>query len=380
MLTGMNLTTTAFGTWSGGRFMHFGESLGEERLANLMRLAHEKGVRTFVTSDVYGTGKADELLGQALDGIDRDSYCLATMVGHDIYDGVRQGSKGYPRFTDPALRGEDQYESYLKKATEKCLERCRVSKFDLVMLHNPDNIGYSSPKVWEAMDSLRSTGLTDRIGIAPGPANGFVMDLIYCFEQFGDQIDWAMVILNPLEPWPQRHVLPTAQERGIDVLTRVVDFGGLFHDVVHPGHQFRDGDHRAYRPEGWVEHAHPKLERFREIAQAHGLTLLQLACHWNLAQPAVKSLVPTLIQEAGEDVKPIEQELDELAELEGVTRSVLTPDEVAEIERLGDNEGCMPLKGASERYNEQAERAPDAWPVRPELLEIAERKGLNPAW
>jgi len=27
----MDLTKTAYGTWSGGRFMHFGETLGEER-------------------------------------------------------------------------------------------------------------------------------------------------------------------------------------------------------------------------------------------------------------------------------------------------------------------------------------------------------------
>ena len=41
-----------------------------------------------------------------------------------------------------------------------------------------------------------------RSGSRPGPANGFTLDLIDCFERFGDRIDWAMVILNPLEPWP----------------------------------------------------------------------------------------------------------------------------------------------------------------------------------
>lgn len=374
----MKLTTTAFGTWSGGRYMHFGEQLSEEALGSLMREAYDKGVRTFVTADVYGNGKADELLGQALAGVDRDSYCLVGTVGHDIYKGVRQGSKGYPRFTDPSLRGPEEYASYLKMATEKSLERCRVSRFDYVFLHNPDSIGYTSPAVWDGMEALCAAGLTDMIGVAPGPANGFVMDLIHNFETFGDRIDAAMVILNPLEPWPQRHVLPVAQRFGIDILTRVVDYGGVFHDAVHPGHKFRDGDHRSYRPQGWVEHAHEKLTRFREIADGHGLTLLQFACQWNLAQAAVKSVVPTLIQESGPGAKSIHQELDELAAV--TDKIVLTPEEIAEVEQLGNNEGCMHLKGATERFPAGDEPLPDQWSLRPELVDIAGRYGLNPAW
>ena len=72
----MNPTTTAYGTWSGGRFMHFGETLSEERFINCIETAYESGIRTFVTSDVYGNGKADELLGRALAGVDRATYSL----------------------------------------------------------------------------------------------------------------------------------------------------------------------------------------------------------------------------------------------------------------------------------------------------------------
>ncbi|MEM1294357.1 MAG: aldo/keto reductase [Verrucomicrobiota bacterium] len=374
----MNLTTTAFGTWSGGRFMHFGEQLDVARIEKLVQQSWELGVRTFATSDVYGVGRADELLGRALKGIDRSSYCIAGMLGHDIYDGVRQGSKGYPRFTDPALRGEEDYEAYLKKAAEKSLERCDTDYFDLVMLHNPDSIGYTSPAVWDAMEALKSAKLTERIGIAPGPANGFVLDLIDCFEKFGERMDWAMLILNPLEPWPQCHVLPTAEKQGVDVITRVVDYGGMFHDVMRPGHQFKDGDHRAYRPKGWVEIASEKIEKFREIGDRHDLTLLQLACQWNLAQPAVKSVVPTLIQEGHEGAKTVEEELEELSKVTGEV--VLSADEIAEIQQIGDNTGCMALKGASERYADLEAPLPDQWPVRPELLEVASRFQINPAW
>ena len=87
-------------------------------------------------------------------------------------------------------------------ATERSLERIGAAGFDLLLLHNPDRIGYTSEAVWEGMAALREAGLTAAIGVAPGPANGFTLDLIDCLERFGELIDWAMIILNPLEPWP----------------------------------------------------------------------------------------------------------------------------------------------------------------------------------
>jgi aryl-alcohol dehydrogenase-like predicted oxidoreductase len=120
----MEPTTTAYGTWSGGRFMHFGETLSEARFIGCIETAYEAGIRTFVTSDVYGNGKADELLGVALKGVDRSTYSLVGMIGHDFYEGQRQGSKGYPRFTDPELRGPAGYGDFIKMACSKELERC----------------------------------------------------------------------------------------------------------------------------------------------------------------------------------------------------------------------------------------------------------------
>ncbi|BCX46141.1 oxidoreductase [Haloferula helveola] len=371
----MDLTTTAYGTWSGGRFMHFGETLSEERYMECIRTAYEAGFRTFVTSDVYGNGKADELLGEALVGIDRDSYCLVGTLGHDFYQGQRQGNRGYPRFTDPELRGPEGYKAYLRMACEKSLERCRTNHFDLVMLHNPDEAGYTSPAVWEGMNALKEEGLSDRLGIAPGPANGFTLDVIHCLENFGDLIDWAMLILNPLEPWPVGLALPACEKHGVKVLTRVVDFGGLFFGDMKPGHEFKPGDHRAYRPEGWVEHGLEKIEKMKPIAERHGLSMVEFAAIWNLSQKPVECVVPTFIQEAGDDARPIEDRIREFAVMPDVR---LSPEEVEEVKAIGDNTGCMMLKGASKRH-EVSER-PDEWPMREDLLELAGRYGLGEEW
>ncbi|MFC7336079.1 aldo/keto reductase [Haloferula chungangensis] len=371
----MDLTTTAYGTWSGGRFMHFGETLSEERYMGCIQTAYEAGFRTFVTADVYGNGKADELLGQALKGVDRESYCLVGMLGHDFYNGQRQGSRGYPRFTDPDLRGEDGYESYIRMATEKSLERCGADRFDLMMLHNPDETGFTSEAVWRGLSKVKEGGLTDRLGLAPGPANGFTLDVIDCIERYGEVMDWAMLILNPLEPWPVGLTLPVCEKHGVKVLTRVVDYGGLFFGDIEVGHELKAGDHRAYRPEGWVERGLEKIEKMKDVAARHDLNMAQFAAIWNLSQPAVESVVPTFIQEAGEHARPIEEQIKEFAVLPDVRLSI---EEVDEIKAIGDNTGCMILKGASKRH--QVSERPDEWPMREDLLELAGRHGLGSEW
>jgi aryl-alcohol dehydrogenase-like predicted oxidoreductase len=353
--------------------MHFGEAIDESRLEALVR--PESGISTVLTADAYGAGEADALLGRALAGLARSDYCLVGAIGHDFYTGDREGAKGFPRFTDPRLRGPDGYADYLRMATERSLERCGVDAFDLLLLHNPDRTGYTSERVWDALATVRDEGLTGALGVAPGPANGFTLDLIDCLERFGDRIDWAMVILNPLEPWPGELVLDAARRHDVRLITRVVDYGGLFHDDVRPGHEFPRWDHRSFRPAGWVERGRERMERMRPIAQRHGLTMLQLACAWNLAHDPVACVAPTLIQEVGEGARPIE---DKRAELAAVSDArVLSDDEVAAIRGIGDNTGSMALKGAAPDF--EGDPLPDRWPISAELSALAGRWGIDPA-
>ena len=352
--------------------MHFGEPLDDERLLAL--LGPDEAIRTVLTADVYGEGEADRLLGRALAGSERDAYSLVGAVGHDFYTGAREGARGFPRFTDPRLRAEDEYADYLRSATERSLERLGAERFDLLLLHNPDRTGYESEAVWDGMAALRAAGLTDRIGVAPGPANGFTLDLIDCLERFGERIDWAMVILNPLEPWPGELCLRAAAARDVKVMTRVVDYGGLFHDDVLPGHAFGERDHRTFRPAGWVERGRERMERMRPIAEAHRLTMLQLACAWNLAHESVGAVVPTLIQEAGPEAKPVEVKRAELASLPADVS--LTPAEVDSIRAAGDNTGSMALKGGSPDH--EGEPRPDRWELDDRLAEVAARWGIEP--
>ena len=205
----MDPTTTAIGTWSGGRFMHFGEPLDDERLTALLRPGD--GIDTVITADAYGAGEADRLLGRALAGVERESYCLVGAIGHDFYEGERDGAKGFPRFTDPRLRGEDEYADYIRMATERSLERLRGRALRPAAAAQPRPHRLLEPgRLGGHGGGPRGRASRACWASRPGPANGFTLDLIDCLERFGELIDWAMIILNPLEPWPGELVLDAA--------------------------------------------------------------------------------------------------------------------------------------------------------------------------
>jgi len=201
------------------------------------------------------------------------------------------------------------------------------------------------------------------------------LDLIDCFERFGDRIDWAMVILNPLEPWPGELCLDAAANRDIDVITRVVDYGGLFYDDLTSETELGRQDHRGFRPAGWIESGRERMEQMRPIAERAGLSMIQLACAWNLAHPAVKTVVPTLVQEAGPQARAVEDKRAELAALPAEQH--LSAEDIETLRRLGDNSGSMKLKGATPDH-EGDERA-DSWALYERLEDVAQRWEIDPA-
>jgi hypothetical protein len=110
------------------------------------------------------------------------------------------------------------------------------------------------------------------------------------------------------------------------------------------------------------------------VAERAGLTMIQLACQWNLGHKPVACVAPTLIQEVGAGARPVESKRAELAALPADMR--LGPDDVDEIRAIGDNTGCMALKGASPEHS--GEERPDRWVLDDRLEQVAERWGIAP--
>jgi aryl-alcohol dehydrogenase-like predicted oxidoreductase len=165
--------------------------------------------------------------------------------------------------------------------------------------------------------------------------------------------------------------LPAAVQNNVKIITRVVDHGGLFHDDVKPGHKFGQQDHRGFRPAGWVEAGNKKMDEMRPFAEKYGVTMLQVACLWNLSHPGVKSVIPTMIEEV--NGKPIEEKVEELAALPEIQISAEDRERIAHI---GNNKGCMDLKGASRGHTTTAQA--DRWGITKDLELVAKRWGIDP--
>jgi aryl-alcohol dehydrogenase-like predicted oxidoreductase len=183
--------------------------------------------------------------------------------------------------------------------------------------------------------------------------------VIDSIERFGALIDWAMIILNPLEPWPGELCLDAATANDVKLITRVVDYGGLFFDDLHPGQQLAPRDHRGFRPDGWIEAGRARLEAMGPIAERAGLSMIQLACQWNLAHAPVQCVAPTLIQEVGPEARSIEDKRSELAT--SPTELRLSAQDVETIRSIGDNTGSMALKDANPQHDGRSARTAGRW-------------------
>ena len=87
----------------------------------------------------------------------------------------------------------------------------------------------------------------------------------------------------------------------------------------------------------------------------------------------MKSVIPTLIQEHGDNAKPIETKVDELASLPDFK---LSAEECELISKIGNNKGCMELKGANRAHVGEAQ--PDRWGLMHDHELAAKRWGIDP--
>ena len=124
--------------------MRFGEPIAEERLEALLRPGD--GIGTVMTADAYGAGEADALLGRALAGVPRDDYALVGAIGHDFYEGERDGP-GLPALHRPApARSRGLRATTCAWRSSAASSAAASTHFDLLLLHNPDRRGFESPR------------------------------------------------------------------------------------------------------------------------------------------------------------------------------------------------------------------------------------------
>src|SRR5689334_23497509 len=117
--SGLMVSTIGLGTNA------FGARIDAEQTQRVVDAALDAGITFFDTSDTYGVGASEELLGRSL-GSRRDDVVVATKFGMDM------GGANGPDWGARASR------RYVRRAVEASLRRLGTDHIDLYQLHQPD--------------------------------------------------------------------------------------------------------------------------------------------------------------------------------------------------------------------------------------------------
>ncbi|WP_435347782.1 aldo/keto reductase [Haloarchaeobius sp. HRN-SO-5] len=285
--SGVDVSEIGFGAWTVGTDW-WGDRT-EEQAVEMLQYAHDQGITYFDTGDVYGHGRSEELVGQAL-GDRRDDVTVATKVGYDFYNNPQAGHGELPK----EMSGE-----WVRTATERSLDRLDFEYVDVLQLHNA-NVDEVDADVLETLDELREEGLVEAVGWALGPSIGWLAEGDMAIEQ---EFDSLQFVWNVLEQEVGNHFVDTVERTGssTSLVPRVPHSSGLLNEQVTPETELAEDDHRSHRPDEWYETGWEKVEALRFLERDGERTMAQASIAWLLSHDAVSSVTPTFRTKADID-------------------------------------------------------------------------------
>jgi len=314
--TNSKISEVGFGVWSvatkwwGVTDENFGK--------NLLRSAYvDYGINFFDTADVYGNGKGETILADALKDI-RQELFIATKGGYDIYTngGERTGHSELP---------QDWRPEFLRKAVEQSLRRLETDYIDLYQLHNARMSTIQSDVVLETLERLKEEGKIRSYGVALGPDIGWEKEGIAAIDQ--SNFDFVQIINNLVEQDPARALFPYADKNNSSLIVRVPHASGLLDGTYDPDKHFDKSDHRNHRPIDWMRAGLDVVRELKPLYTETDRTIGQLAILFSLARPSIKSILPNITNE---------QNLKEFAQ--STEKARLSQAEMDLIEKLWVNE------------------------------------------
>jgi aryl-alcohol dehydrogenase-like predicted oxidoreductase len=277
--SGVEVSEIGFGAWVVGTDWWGDRS--ERQAVEMLRYAVDRGITYFDTGDVYGHGRSEELVGEALGGM-REEVTVATKLGYDFYDNPQAGHGELPK---------EMNREYLEAAFERSLDRLGLERVDVLQLHNA-NVEEMDADVLEFLDEVREEGRADAVGLALGPSIGWLAEGDLAIEE---EFDAVQLVWNLLEQEVGNHFLETIERTGssTSLVPRVPHSSGLLNEQVTPETELEEGDHRAYRPDEWYESGWEKLEALRFLERDGERTMAQASLQWLLYHDEVATVTPT---------------------------------------------------------------------------------------
>jgi aryl-alcohol dehydrogenase-like predicted oxidoreductase len=252
-----------------------------------IRAAIDHGINLIDTAPMYGYGKSEELVGEALKGI-RDKVVLATKCGMVWYK--KEGDKFFDaNETGEAETEQDKkYEVYInlrpamvRYEIEQSIRRLKTDRIDLYQTHWQD----SSTKTEDVMAELLKLKQEGKIR-AIGCSNATI-DQMKRYQSVG-QLDADQEQYSMLQRQHEADNLPFCRENNVAFLAYSPMALGILSGKIGPNHKFGQGDVRQSNP--WYQQAartkvDALLDVIRSVAEDKGVTIAQTVIAWTVEQP-----------------------------------------------------------------------------------------------
>ena len=269
--TGLRVSSIGLGTMVHAG--HFGPMKDSESLSAI-DAALELGVNFIDTSDAYGAGYSETLLGQALKGR-RDQVIIATKGGN-VMVGPDRGKRNF----DP---------EYITRVMEQSLQRLQIDTIDLYQLHNPTVEVIEHGAVWEVLERAKQAGKIRHFGVSIN-----TMEEGIAAVKDG-RTETIQVEYNLLAQDPAEKLFSLAHQASIGIIARVPLRRGILTGkmTIADEQRFQGEDLRArsFKGEAFAKEL-AKADELRFLVHGSAKTLGQAAIAFCIAHPAVSVVIP----------------------------------------------------------------------------------------
>jgi len=268
----LTVSEIAFGSW-----LTFSTGAQKDNAIACVHRALDRGITLIDTANVYGRGAAEEVLGEALAGIARDSYVLATK----LFFPMSSTDRGLSR-------------AQIFKQLDASLTRLRVSHVDLYQCHryDPDT---PLEETMQALSEVVRSGKVRYIGFSEWPVDRIEAALaIPGIEKFvSSQPQYSL-----LHRGPEEAVIPLCSRSGISQIVWSPLAQGVLSGKYLPGSAVPQDSRAAndaingFLNQDWLRPpVLQAIQALKPLAAEAGLTLAQFALAWVLRQSNVASAI-----------------------------------------------------------------------------------------
>ncbi len=319
--SGLRVPALSFGTATFGGGNDFFKAWGSTDAGGASRLIDvclDHGVSMFDTADVYSSGLAETILGEAIRG-KRDRLLISTKTTFPMGDGPNEFGSS---------------RQHLMEAVDASLRRLRVDHIDLLQLHGQD---YNTPveETLSTLDGLVRAGKVRYIGCS-NFSGWHLMKSLAASDRHG----WTRYVahqayyslLNRDYEW---ELLPLGRDQGVGaVIWSPLGWGKLTGKIrrgqpAQPGS--RAHDIAGTGPQYEEERLFRIVDALDAVAAEAGKTVPQVALNWLLRRPTVASVIVGARNE------------EQLVQNIGAVGWALTPAQVATLDAASDVPPAYPV-------------------------------------